>query len=327
MNLEEKLKKLLENFSYKDFIKLLDEIDFNPNISVKAQMLLYKIMSLVNPNYIVNDVPITLGHKLLKTKLINKKKITPSLIFFFYEEQLERLGLYKIPVFFSNGNYDMCHISSSFDNFEQIVVNLNKFDKYNNIDLYNYNIMRSCLHEIVHSYQRNCKINSTNPMENLVARNYANAEKFMINFNHGSTENNILVHDSYLTEIEADNNSILYMLYLVQNNPECFNLELSSNELIKYKKRIDYLYNCQNGYSLFSDLISCVSSLLRNKHLLSDNANNLLKIIAMENEECRKLDLDNGINSIDYNIFLNKYCTFSDEKIIVSDEYISKKSK
>lgn len=325
MSTEEKLEQLVENFSYYDFIDLLAEIDLHPNLSGRGQQLLFSIMKMTNNNYLVDGVPSTLGHMLLENKLINKEKITPTMVFFFFEEQLEKIGVPKIPITFYGGNYDMCHKVDYESGAEVIDVNLNKFNKYDDVDSYNYEVMYSALHEIVHAYQRKCMEFSNDDKENLTAQNFANAEDFLKSFMGNSTESHIIIHDSYIPEIEADNNSMLYMIQIAQKNPEYFNQQLLNEKVERYKERLDYEHNVKSPYSMFEWLISYVEKLLKDSNQLTDEHIKKIDQIRTKNQNCEMID--NDLCGIDYNIFLKQYYTFDGEKLITGEEPISKISK
>lgn len=325
MSTEEKLEQLVESFSYYDFIDLLAEIDLHPNLSGRGQQLLFNIMKMTNDNYLVDGVPSTLGHMLLENKLINKEKITPTILFFFFEEQLEKIGVSKIPITFYGGNYDMCHRDYDESAAEEIDVNLNRFNKHQDVDSYNYEVMYSALHEIVHAYQHKCLEFSNDDKENLTAQNYANGEDFIKNFMGNSTESNSVIHDSLVFEIEADNNSMLYMIQIAQKNPEYFNQQLLNKKVESYKERLDYQHNVKSPYSSFEWLISYLEKLLKDSNQLTDEHIKKIDQIRTKNQNCEMID--NDLCSIDYNIFLKQYYTFDGEKLITGEEPISKISK
>ena len=94
-----RIKEMANNFSYHQFIDLIKELDneiVNGNISyLNPEFIHYfkQITSMVNDQYLVDDKPGTLGHMLVENALLNKERLTPTLVMCFILEQKENIGL------------------------------------------------------------------------------------------------------------------------------------------------------------------------------------------------------------------------------------------
>lgn len=302
MSIEEQLEKLMNNFSYKEFINLLDKIDKIGELNYVEQQILFSIMKMTNDNYIVDGIPGTLGHMLLEKKLIEKEKITPSLLFFFLEEQLEKIAVKKLPVIFrSFGNYKMSFSVNKNNNAQQVEVVLPKFDNITDVDEYNYELMYCALHEIVHAYQQKCSEFYLNAYEKRVGQDYLIMDDFITNFLNNSTEGNFLIHESFVSEQEADNMALSYMLYIAKQHPEYFNPELIKKLIKEYNMRFESEYYSY-PYDLFDWLLDYTKNYLINCNQLTDLASDKLENLKKRNHENKRLNDEN--NAQDYNIFL-----------------------
>ncbi len=97
-----RIKELMKNFSYYDFISLLKELDkeiINGDIyHINPEFVYYfgQIISMVNDKYIVDGKNGTLEHMLIKNAFLNKEKLTSTLAMCFFLEQKANLGLDSI---------------------------------------------------------------------------------------------------------------------------------------------------------------------------------------------------------------------------------------
>lgn len=304
MNIEEELKTILNNFSYQNFMILLEQIDNEKNLSYEAQQMLFSIMKMINDNYIVNGQPGTLGHMLLEQKLINKQRISPSLLLFFFEEQLEKIGVQKIPVeFVPSADYKMCFYTENNGNIQKMFVSLSQFDGIKDVDQYNYELMHCALHEIVHAYQKRCSEYYVNDYERRVGQDYQVMDVFIMNFSNNSTGGNILFHESFVSEQEADNISLNYMIYIASSHPEYFNDELVKNALKEYNERLENEFY-SNPYDQFNWLLDHTKNCLINFNQFTDSAKD--KINNLRKRSLENKTLSEATNGINHNIFLGE---------------------
>lgn len=225
-----KLKNLTSNFSYQEFISLMKEIDSEIiNGSIKELnpefvYYFYQIISMVNDNYKIEDGQLgTLGHMLVENALLDKKKITPILAICFYLEQKHDLGFDKIFNKISFYEQDNCSafINDENDNFN---INWKVQDRFGeDVDRYNYEMMKVILHELTHVYQATRIEDTTSVFDKLTFYDYHQLKNLQHGMNYGSSQ---LMHDSYLSEFMADENAYVYMLNLAERHPEYFNANL-----------------------------------------------------------------------------------------------------
>lgn len=322
MSLEIRLRNLQTNFVYAEFLKLLDEINAHPNISLESQKIIYQILSMVNDRYIVNGELGTLGHMLLENKLLNKEKISPILLFYFFEEQLEKIGLPKVYVTFYGGDYDMAVSVDATDNSLAIDITLNRFNKYEDVDLYNYTLMQDALHEIAHCYQRYCFEHPKDSYEALIGNNYLNDQEFIKKFNKNSSEGNIMIHESLVTELDADNNAMLYMIWIAQENPQYFNSFLCAKKMQIYQERLHFFETVETPYGVFENLLKNCSSLFKSYGMVTSEVEKSMEQIRFRNQQSQIQDRE--VNSLYYNIFLKSYYEFQDQKLKIKSDLVKK---
>lgn len=247
------LKELLVNFSYKKFVDLLKEIDkklANSSEVFGEEFLFYfnQLINLVNDNYIVDGEPGTLGHKLVEDALLNKEKLTPSLLLCFFLEQKNRIGLedYCNEVVFGITRH-MADVD-----FRMAVVHLNDIERSymcinrNNrvykslegdVDKYNYRMLWDILHELTHVYQLSKSKDKGTAFERLARYDYEIGG--ILNDNNANPANPMF-HESLVCEFMANEQARVYLLNIAQKYPKYFNFELIQNERESY-------FNARNG--------------------------------------------------------------------------------
>lgn len=226
----EQLKKLTDNFSYNEFIRLLNEIDneiLNGNLQSFDQEFINNFQNIISMENDNNTLG-TLGHNLVENALLNKQKLTPTQMMCFFLEEKRNLGLEKIcnNITFQEGYGDM-HINSYKDLLNINPINLDKTSS-ETVDEYNYSIMENLLHEITHIYQGTRPENSESIFDRLVGYDW---DQKTILSRLGQASKGI-VHDSLMTEFMADEQAGIYMLQIAKNHPEYFNEELIANKKI-----------------------------------------------------------------------------------------------
>lgn len=361
----EQLKKLTDNFSYNEFIRLLNEIDneiLNGNLQSFDQEFINNFQNIISMENDNNTLG-TLGHNLVENALLNKQKLTPTQMMCFFLEEKRKLGLEKIcnNISFKEGYGDM-HINSGEDLLNINPVNLDKTSS-ETVDEYNYSIMENLLHEITHIYQGTRPENSESTFDRLVGYDW-DQKSILLTLGQASKG---IVHDSLMTEFMADEQARIYMLQIAKNHPEYFNEELIANK----KKKYQYERNGEDGgtssnpRNAFKELVSqleiynkdiqnssgitkqFVSMMISNMFETNDQTiiqeydtiipEILTKIEELEQkkesliEELQKYGFSEKAYDLYYNIYLRQLYQFDGEEIVfkgdAKDIFFSKEEK
>jgi len=312
------LKEMTANFSYYEFIELLKDIDndiVNGNIeSIGPEFIHYfnQIMGLVNEQYIVDGKPGTLGHMLLENSLINKQKISPTLIMYFYIEQKDKLGLNNTynNIKFTDRN-EVSTMGVTIGNPLTLKLNLNYLKKTDDVDSYNYEIMEGLLHEITHVYQYNVSKDTDNLFAKLT---YYDIESYLAIFKYLSETERNIIYSSVLSEFMANEQSKSYMLNIAGNHPEYFNQQLIE------KKKIQYIKERRSSpRQQFTESLGFLRFLYRDKMELIQPFFDKLEQISAESskveEELRTQGISEDISYNYYNIFMNTLYKFDGETL------------
>lgn len=242
-NVKKALRDISNNFDYNNFLQLLDYIDTRVESSSKIEFddeFLYyfnTIMSFVNDNVKENDQYITLGDVLITKKLEEHKKLSPTLIIYFYLHMKEMIGLQDIynKVNFENiGSGAFMCVSSNQD----LSIDYKLLKKEQNPEEFNYEMMRKILHEITHIYQFTRTPNSDNEYDVIT---YYDAQITTEMQKYFDTASVVILHESLPTEFMADEISMTYMLEYGRKHPEQF-----SSEFMEQKNKI--YYERHNGF-------------------------------------------------------------------------------
>lgn len=235
------IKELTTNFSFQDFISLINSLDkeiINGNIKeLNSEFIYYyyQIISMVNDNYKIDDDKLgTLGHMLVENALLEKKKITPTLAVCFFLEKKHDLEFDQIFNKISFYEQEGCSafINDENDNFN---INWQVQDRFGeDVDRYNYEMMKVILHELTHIYQATRTEETTNIFDKLVFYDYQQLKNLQNVMNYSLDR---LIHDSFISEFMAEENALVYMLNLAQQHPEFFNNELIQTKISEYQAR------------------------------------------------------------------------------------------
>lgn len=312
------LKEMATNFSYYEFIEILKEIDneiVNGNIeSIGPEFIYYfnQIMGLVNEQYIVDGKPGTLGHMLIENALINKQRISPTLMMYFYIEQKDKLGLNNTynNIKFTDRN-EVSTMGVTIGNPLTLKLNLDYLKKTDDVDSYNYEIMEGLLHEITHVYQYNVSKDTDNLFAKLT---YYDIESYLAIFKHLSETERNIIYSSVLSEFMANEQSKSYMLNIAENHPEYFNQQLIE------KKKIQYIKERRSSpRQQFTESLGFLRFLYRDKTELIQPFFDKLEQISVESrkieEELRTQGISEDINYNYFNIFMNTLYKFDGEKL------------
>lgn len=336
------LKELTINFSYYGFIAILKELDneiINGQIyNLNSEFIYYfkQIIGMVNNQYLVDNKPGTLGHMLVENTLLNKEKISPTIALCFLLEQKSNLGLDGVcnEISFSNTDSSNRMWITNFEdeNYSKIGINLHHYLNPNkNPDEFNYDIMFDLLHELTHVYQLTRVESTENVFDKLVYYDY---QKDKLLIQNGGNNKSILFHQALLSEFMADEQAYVFMLTLAQNHPEYFNNELIQAKQIEYKKRKDGTYGNYgaNPREAFAELIEDIRKAYsvyskESTASVNDLLNKIEKLNLKSKPLIEQLQSD-GISEKAwdsyYNIYLNKFYQFSDDKIVYNDELPNK---
>lgn len=312
------LKEMATNFSYYEFIEILKEIDneiVNGNIeSIGPEFIYYfnQIMGLVNEQYIVDGKPGTLGHMLIENALINKQRISPTLMMYFYIEQKDKLGLNNTynNIKFTDRN-EVSTMGVTIGNPLTLKLNLDYLKKTDDVDSYNYEIMEGLLHEITHVYQYNVSKDTDNLFAKLT---YYDIESYLAIFKYLSETERNIIYSSVLSEFMANEQSKSYMLNIAENHPEYFNQQLIE------KKKIQYIKERRSSpRQQFTESLGFLRFLYRDKMELIQPFFDKLEQISVESskieEELRTQGISEDINYNYFNIFMNTLYKFDGEKL------------
>lgn len=331
-----RLKELLNQFSFSEFKTLLNELDteiIQGNIiSFNKEFIYYfeQIMGFVNDQYIVDGKNQTLGNMLMTNALINKAKLTPTLIMSFFLEQKRNLNLENICNRISINHYNSYYrmmITNEHDNENcSLGINWEYYKKFkDNPDEFNFAIMQDILHELTHVYQ----LSRTEQMDNLFDKlTYYDFQKDTILINNGGAITNPLFHQALLSEFMADEQAMVYMLTLSKNHPEYFNEDLIQKKEEAYKSRknsSDFDYG-SNPRKAFSSLISDIERAYGNNtntHPIRVMLNQISEIEKKSQPIKAALELQ-GISekATDsyFNIYLKSLYQFDGQNIVLNGE-------
>ena len=343
-------KKLTLNFSYHDFIFLLQQLDseiVNGNIDYLSSELTYyidQLFSMVNDNYLVDGKPGTLGHMLIENALLEKRKLTPTLAVYFFLEQKHNINcdeVFNNICFYKLNNGDM-YIDDENNNFN---INWSVQDRFGeDIDRYNYEMMCTIMHELTHVYQTTRTEETENTFDKLVFYDYQQLKNLQQGMDYGSS---LLMHNSYLSEYMADENAFVFMLDLAQTHPEYFNEKLIQSKLDEYQARKTYRHGDYGANprraeaKLIQESWDALKYLRENyeesvKNMGVDQVNWLIKtnetMLAKAQEIDQKRETliaqlqEQGIsekgNDIYYNIFLQTFYHFDGQNIAFDNDIL-----
>ena len=239
-----RLKELISNFSYEEFIGLVNEID-QLVITGKlkhfdSEFIYYfdQITSFTNESYLIdNNQPGTLGHMLLETTLLEKRKISPTTAICFFLEQKKNIGLDNLcnDVSFYDMENSAMYIDDRINN-GLLNININYFETLeSSIDSNNFRMMWMLLHELTHVYQYTRAEQTENVFDKLAYYDYQQLKNLQ---QFGNGYNTVLrIHQSFLSEFMADEQAHVFMLNLGNKHPEYFNTELLKNHQEYYQNR------------------------------------------------------------------------------------------
>lgn len=338
------LKSLLNDFSYQRFTSLLKEIDceiINNNIhNFDSEFMYYfkQIIGMVNDQYLVDDKPGTLGHMLIENSLLNKERLSPTLVMCFFLEQKKMLGLDDCcnTINFANlngGNYNMKITQYHETGKTDLSINWKHFaDLKKNTDEYNYEMMWTILHELTHVYQSTRTEDTENAFDKIVYYDYQKSSTLI---NNGGVNSNMFFHQALLSEFMADEQAHVFMLHLAQKHPEYFNPELIQQKLMTYQNRKSGVYGDYGAdpRKAFSTLIFEIKKTFEN---YSNTHPMRIMLAQIEELEQKSLQLitelqmqgisEKGYDCY-YNIYLKSLCQFDGENIILNNEMQNKSSK
>lgn len=342
------VKEIANNFSYQQFIELLKELDneiINGSINnFDPEFIHYfkQIINMVNDRYLVDNQPGTLGHMLVENALLNKERLTPTLAMCFILEQKANLGLDTIcnEINFSHLNPNS-HYRMMITNYHDIghsnyTINWASYLKpKENADVYNYAMMFDVLHELTHVYQLTRIEQTDNSFDKLVYYDY---QKDSILIKNCENNENIIFHQSLLSEFMADEQAHVFMLQLVQNHPEYFNDELIQKEKTSYQCRKNGTYGNYgaNPREAFAELISDFQKAYENYPNEPSVAfiKPMLEEIEFLNQKSKPLIMQLQAQGISergwdsyYSIYLKSIYKFDGENIILANVSQNKTSK
>lgn len=333
------LKRLIDNFSYYEFIDLIDKIDNSINenglLHFDSEFIHYFdiLRSLVNDKYLVDGKPSNLGHMLVENALLSKKKLTPCLCLSFILEQKSKLGFSDIcnDITFSQyigENVRMSITKYTDSDLMNFKINWNEFKKIDDVDSFNYELIFCLLHEITHIYQFTRSEQDKNDFDKLAY--YDNQIANAITKNT-TIDRNLMFHQSLLSEFMADEQSHVFMMNLINKHPEYFNNEIIMRKKEEYRQRKD-----KNNGSFGSDPRKSFSELLDYMKIMYNRYDsNKGREIIKDVEDISKKEEDiimalqkKGISerAFDkyYNIYLRRLYTFDGENIIFDNEVMEK---
>ena len=343
-----RIKEMANNFSYHQFIDLIKELDneiINGNIShLNPEFIHYfkQITSMVNDQYLVNDKPGTLGHMLVENALLNKERLTPTLVMCFMLEQKESIGLDNVcnEMSFShlnNDNYRMMITDYHNTGRSTFSINLGHYSKKpkENADEYNYDMMFDILHELTHVYQLTRSEQTDNPFDKLAHYDY---QKDSILIRNGGNNGNIFFHQALLSEFMADEQAHVFMLQLAQNHPEYFNEKLIQKRQASYQSRKngtygDYGANPREAFAgLIADIrktyeeypkepsVAFIKPMLQEIENLEQKSKPLIAQLQMQGIS------EKGWDSY-YSIYLKSLYQFDGENLVIANDLQNRTSK
>lgn len=334
-----KLKELINNFSYQELINLLKSIDNDiitgkiSNINEEFLYLFNYIMNYTNDSVLLDETPITLGNVLINGSLINKEKLSPTLILYFFLNQKNKIGLErhcnKISFSTSEKPYHMQLTTLHTDNSFSLEINWNHYIKETNQEQFNYKIMHDILHETTHIYQGTRLVETTDLFEKLTY--YDNKITTIILqkiLKGGTNSGNAVVHASLPTEFMADEQADIYMLQIAKTHPEYFSHELYKKNLEQYKQSKDTSFTSNPRQSL-NELLEYFKDQYRRISVLQEMNPIFEEIDSIKNletsiiEELKKQDISEEQGYYYYNIFLDSIYRFDGNRIIMQKDELN----
>lgn len=333
-----RIKELMKDFSYYDFISLLKELDkgiINGDIHhINPEFVYYfsQIISMVNDKYIVDGKEGTLGHMLIENALLNKEKLTPTLAMCFFLEQKANLGLDDICNEFKftslqRGTRMMITHYHDTDHAD-ITINWESYtDPKKSADEHNYGMMFDILHELTHVYQLSRTEEAENPFDKLAYYDYQK-DNFLI-MNGGNNEHS-LFHQALLSEFMADEQAHVFMLQLAQTHPEYFNDNLIEEKKKEYQfRKTDTSYNYGNNpREAYAELISDMKK-INERYLNGPSLGRVKKVFERIEEfnekseplitELQKQGISEKGQDSYYNIYLKSLYRFDGQNIVLND--------
>lgn len=241
------LKKLTIDFSYNQFLEVLRDIDSGVNNQkityFDAEFIDYfkKIIRIADNECLIDNNHSELGHRLVENVLLNKKRLTPTLVLCFLLEQKEKLGLDDICNEFEfiapeGIDYDYRMVVVNYRNTGRVIININWQNHYvksiKSVDEYNYDLMHDLLHELTHVYQLSRHEQTENTFDKLMLYDYEMEGILIRNSGYISYP---LFHEDFVPEYMADEEADVFLFDFAKNNPGYFNDELVNRKKREYK--------------------------------------------------------------------------------------------
>lgn len=311
-----RLLELEDGFSYQEFISILNDLDkdiINHKIDGFNKEFMDTFMRFMR---FINDIDgkcITLGDFLMEQSLKEGRRISPTLLCYFYLKNKNNLGLngmYDDLRFSSNKDYHMVAVHPHDSGLPGMIeVNMSYYDSMKDNSTFNYSIMHDILHELTHVYQMTRSPNSSNDFERAT---YYDTQMMNVILNQlfGGIAENALIHDSFPSEQMADEQADVFMLNFAEEHPEFFSEEVINQERQAYqsKKGTDFY---QYPHKSFADLLEYLKmqyEMMGIKDLLDPVMKQVTELMAEQRPALESL-MDKGIlESPGYsnvNIFLN----------------------
>lgn len=335
----EELKRLNKNFSYQDFINLLNKIDIdflNGNFTVVNNEFLYyfnNLMDLVNDKFMVDGKHITLGNMLIENKMLNKEIITPTLLMYLYCDKKRSIGLedYANVIKINHNNSSSIGITQS-DSGDRLYLEIDiNFIKQDNmaVDEYNYKLIQAIMHEIVHVYQATRKEDSDNLFDRITYYDNQISAIIIKELFRGSN-GDFYFHEHQLTENTAEETAQVYMLQTYGTRPDLFNQELLDYKKELYmirKNEVTYQYPRKSQDYILQVILDMFKSLNPNNKQIMEKVENILKKInAIKEkqkpllEKLKKQGISEDFDDSYYNIYLKSYYQFDGKNIVIQNE-------
>lgn len=213
-----------------DFLYELDSIMISISVNIFDEKFLLPFYSLLNRR----KGSSTIGEFFLNKYLINKEKITPSLIMYFYLKQKDELGFKETYNRFEIGTHDIAY-TEHYEAKYMYLNYLSYYKKYNDAEEFNYQCMEDVIHEITHIYQFSISPDTKDIYEMLI---YNDIQLWEL-----SKKSKILnyegLHDTYAIEHHANIFSRHYMINYANKHPELFNSNFIKRKQEKFEKKVN----------------------------------------------------------------------------------------
>lgn len=331
-----KLKDLNTNFSYQDFLSLLSEIDIKftnghlPEINEEFLHYFNNLMNFVNDKVVVEGKHITLGNMLIESKLLNKEKLTPTLVMYLYCDKKKSIGLeeYANKIKFAYDDEMAMGITAPYDSTipEYLQMNINWYGKQNmSVDEHNYRIIHDIIHEIMHVYQGTRKEDSENIFDRITYYDEQIDSTIIREFLHGSNAG-IFIHEQMLMENTAEETAQVYMIQTYGHRIDLFNQELLDRKRDVYKRRkAEFTYQFPRYAQ--DNLLGWIIDTYKNSGQNMEKVQTILdKINVIKQkqkpmlEELKEQGISENFNDNYYNVYLGSYYQFDGQNIVMQND-------